>query len=233
MRSLLAALAAAALCGCVTTVPIHQINEKYRAQLNERQQNYRIKPGDTVTIKFYNLEPELTQALLVLPDGRTDPFFMDNTVFAGKTVKELEGELVKYYAKQVTSPEISVLVAPAGETVVMEGEVLRPIPQPLTLKMTLLQALGNAGGYKITGSLKHVIVRRPFLNAEHPDVFRVDVWDYADIPEELFLLPNDHIIVEKHWLINIRDYITEYVWGFLPPFLRGGGGTLTTAITVL
>jgi hypothetical protein len=215
--------------GCEST-PIHTVNEKYQKVLEDRWSNYRIKPGDTVDLNFYNLVPELNQKLFVLPDGRTDPFFMDNAEVAGKTVKELEELIHKYYVEQVRSTEVSVSITPAAENIILEGEVLRPLPQPYTLKMTLMQALGHAGGYKLTACLHTVIVRRPYLDALHPDVFRINLRDYADVKEELFLLPSDHIIVEKNLAILVRDYINDYVWGFLPPFLRSGSALVAAAL---
>jgi len=47
----------------------------------------------------------------------------------------------------------------------------------------------------------------------------------------LFLLPNDHINRGAELAILIRDYINEYVWGFLPPFFSGVvTGALVTGI---
>ncbi|MGH9362765.1 MAG: polysaccharide biosynthesis/export family protein [Thermoanaerobaculia bacterium] len=202
------------------STPIHEINEKYKAALEDRLQNYRIKAGDSITLRIYNQDSELNQTVFVLPDGRTDPYFMDDQVVAGKSVKELEADIKRFYADQVTNPEIFVGIAPSGETIILEGEVNRPMIMPLTLRMTLMQAFGQANGYRLTACLHTIIIRRSYLNPKNPDVFRVNLRKYADIPEELFLLPQDHIIVEKNWWILIRDYVDEYVWGFLPPFLR-------------
>jgi len=207
------------LASCKST-PIHEINEKYWKVLENRWSHYQIKPGDTILLRFHNLEPELNQTLTVLADGRADPFFMDDAVVAGKTVKELEEEIQRHYAQQIRAAEISVQVTPAGENIILEGEVLRPLPQPYTLRMTLIQLLGNAGGYKLTACLHTVILRRSYLTPRSPDVFRVSLREYADEKEELFLLPGDHIIVERNWAILVRDYINDYVWGFLPPFFR-------------
>jgi protein involved in polysaccharide export with SLBB domain len=209
--------------GCSTaSTPIHEINEKYRDVLEQRENHYKIKPGDAVSIRFYNQDIDLNQTLLVLPDGRTDPFFMDDAVFAGKTVKELEDDIRKYYAQQIQNPEISVGITSAGETVIIEGQIVRqpPGPLPLTLRMTLVQAIGAVGGYKLTACLHSIVVRRPYLDPQHPDIFKVNLRDYEESPEELFLLPNDQIIVQRNVIIVVRDYIDDYVWGFFPPFFR-------------
>ncbi len=218
-----------AAIGCEST-PVHEINEKYKDVLFQRENHYKIKAGDSVTIKFYNQDPDLNQVLLVLPDGHTDPFFMDDAVFAGKTVKELEADITKYYAGQLKNPEISVGITPAGETIILEGMVPRPVPQPYTIRMTLVQAIGQGGGYLLTACLHQVIVRRTYLDPKHPDVFRVNLRDYEDTPEELFLLPGDHIIMQRNLAILIRDYIEEYVYGFLPPFFRSGLGLAAASV---
>jgi protein involved in polysaccharide export with SLBB domain len=209
------------LAGCGGVTPIHEINEKYRDLLAQRESHYRIKPGDSISVKFYNQDADLNQTLLVLPDGRTDPFFMDDAVFAGRTVTELQEDIRKYYQQQIQNPEISLGVTPVGETIILEGEVESSRSrgstiQPYTVKMTILQAMGNAGGYKLTARLPKVILIRPYLDPRHPEVYRIDLSHYADSPEDLLLLPNDHIIVKRNWAIMARDYIVEYVWGFLP-----------------
>ena len=220
MRFALVVSSVALLASSCRSTPVHVINERYRNALEERANHHRIKPGDVVSVKFFNLEGELNQTLTVLPDGRTDPFFMDNAKLAGLTVPELEAEINKYYAQQVAPTDLSIGVTPAGEGITLEGEVNRVAAIAFVPNLTLMQAIGQAGGYRLTACLHTVILRRSYLNPKHPEVFRVNLRDYADIPEELFLLPNDHIIVERNWVILVQDYIDTYVWGFLPPFLQ-------------
>jgi len=212
-----------------SSVPAHLINEKYRAVLTQRDTSYHLKPGDILNIRFYNQDVDLNQALMtVLPDGRTDPYFMDDVVVAGKSVKELEADIVRYYARQVRVPEVSVQVTPAAEAIIIEGQFggqSRNIATatniiPYTSNMTLVQAIGRVGGYNLTACMHEVVIRRYYLDPKHPDVFRINLRDYADTPEDLILLPGDQIILERNWFILFRDYVDEYVWGMLPPFFR-------------
>ena len=100
----------------------------------------------------------------------------------------------------------------------MEGQLVRTTHEatviPFAAGMTLLQAMGIAGGYRLTACLDQVILRRG------TDVFRVDMSKYHDTPDDLYLLPNDHIVVERNLVILVRDYIEEYVYGFFPPIFR-------------
>jgi protein involved in polysaccharide export with SLBB domain len=202
------------LPACVSPTPIKEINQKYSDLLEQRATQYRIKPGDTITVKFYAQDPELNQVWFVLPDGRTDPFFMNDAVVAGKTVRQLEEDVKRSYVDQVRDGELSMDIRPAEESVILEGQLVRPAVVPYQNRMTLLQAMGTTGGYRVTACLDQVILRRG------QDVFRIDMSDYHDTPDDLYLLPNDHIVVERNLVILIRDYIEEYVYGFFPPVLR-------------
>jgi hypothetical protein len=203
------------LAGCASHTP-SQINELYREVLEQRATHYRIKPGDTLTVKFYGAggKSDLDQELRVLADGRTDPYFLDNLVVAGLTVDELKAKLVTTYEKEVTAAIASLQVEPLAETVVIEGEVESPGVVNYFPRMTLSQLISRSGGYKITACIDSVRLKRPYLNPEHPDVFTVDL---SDDSAEIFLLPEDQIWVERNLWIYARDYVREYVWGMLPP----------------
>lgn len=195
-----------------TAIPPSEINELYKDVIYQREAQYRIKPGDGFTISFFG-SPEYTQSLFVLPDGRTDPFFMDDAIVAGQTIKELQENVKQFYAQQIREPEISLQIEPDHEAVYLHGAVITPGPQQMTLKMTLSQLLIAGGGYADTASIDDVILRRPYRNQRQPDVFRISLYDDS---EELFLLPNDQIIVDRTYWIVFRDYLREYIWGILP-----------------
>lgn len=211
LRLLLLALLGG-LVSCLATSP-QEINDKYKDVIYQRDTQYRIKPGDTIQIRFFNQETQFNQTLFVLPDGRTDPFFMNHAIVMGKTVKEFEEDLQRLYQEQMKNAEISVHITPAGEVIYLRGAVARPATMPYTLKMTLSQAISNAGGYLDSASADEVILKRSYKNPRQPDYFVVNLYDTS---EEIFLLPNDQIIVDRTWWIVVRDYLYEYVWRMLP-----------------
>ncbi len=200
------------LVSCRATSP-QEINDLYKDVIYQRDTQYRIKPGDAIQIRFFNQEGQFNQTFFVLPDGRTDPFFMNDAIVMGKTVKEFEEDVQRSYADQVKNAEISVHITPAGEVIYLRGAVTRPATMPYTLKMTLSQAISNAGGYLDSASADEVILKRSYKNPRKPDYFVVNLYDTS---EEIFLLPNDQIIVDRTWWIVVRDYLNEYIWRLLP-----------------
>ena len=204
-----------ATAGCAATAP-KEINEKYRDVLVQRHDNYRLKEGDTIDIQFYGIEDErLNQSeILVLPDGRSDLFFMKSSMLAGKTVAELRDEVKAQVAAELDPADIKIQVTPAEETVFMVGEFATPGPLPLTVKMTLQEAISAAGGIKVTGDSDWALLRRPFSNPENPDLFRIDLNDQT---LDIFLLPGDQIVLNRTFLASVVLYVREYIFGFIPP----------------
>ncbi len=96
----------------------------------------------------------------------------------------------------------------------MVGEFERPGPLPLTVKMTIQEAISAAGGMKVTGDTDWALLRRPYSNHEEPDLFRVDLNDQT---EDIFLLPGDQIVLNRTFLASVVLYVREYIFGFLPP----------------
>lgn len=202
-------------CRWVDPTPPHEINELYRDVLDQRDTQYLLKPGDSIQLRFYNPPVlALDQFFSVLSDGRADPYFMDNAIVAGKTLRQLEDEVRLHYSDQIESPEIILQVTMADERVYLEGHAANANPTNLKRRMTLSQLLADAGGYQITASADSVLLVRPYWNPDHPDRFRVSLYDDS---EEIFLLPNDHIVVEPTTWILLRDYFVEYIAGLVSP----------------
>lgn len=203
-----------AAASCKTIAP-EEVNRLYQEELKQRDGEYRIKGGDTLAIKLFATDPgtQFNQILQVLPDGRTDPFFMDNLVVAGKTVRQLEEEVERVYAPQVRSPEVAIQVTPAPELIYLHGQVEKPGTQPYVHGMTLSHAIANANGYKVTASADEVVLKRSYRNPRRPDRFVVSLYEDS---EAVFLLPGDEIIVDPTAWILVRDYLQEYLWGLLP-----------------
>ena len=209
-----------------TVVPPSKINELYKDIIYQREAQYRIKPGDSIVIGFSG-KAEYSESLFVLPDGRTDLYYMDDAIVAGNTIKELEENIKQFYSQQIRGLVIGIQITPKEETVYLSGHgSSQPGPQPMSLRMTLSQLLINGGGYNDTASIDDVILRRPYRNSRQPDVFRISLYDES---EELFLLPNDQIIIDRTYWIVFRDYLREYFWGLLPfnpELLLGSSGAL-------
>jgi protein involved in polysaccharide export with SLBB domain len=210
---------------CAVTRP-EDVNRAYRDALDLRHNHYTLKPGDTITIAIYSRETDLNQKeIVVLPDGRSDLFYMDNYVLVGKTIQQLEAELKARIAAEVRDPEISIQVKPKDEVCYFVGQFERPGQITMTTKMTLHEAISYAGGMRVTGDTDYALLRRPFKDPRHPELFRIDLNDQT---EEIFLLPGDQVVLNRTCLASIVNYVQVYIFGILPgasplTYLTAGG----------
>jgi protein involved in polysaccharide export with SLBB domain len=204
---------AALATSCAVNLP-EEVNGAYKDVLDYRHNHYQLKAGDKVSITLYNRQTDLSQKdVLVLPDGRSDLFFMDNHLLVGKTVGELEAELKARIASEVRDPEVSIQVTPKDDVAYLVGQFERPGTVTLTTKMTLAEAISSVGGARITGDTDWVLLRRQYRDARHPDLFRIDINDEA---EQIFLLPGDQVVLNRTFFASVINYMREYIFGIFP-----------------
>ena len=131
-----------------------------------RVPEYRIVPGDELVLNF-GPQPEVSnpteflRSQRVRPDGRISVFPVGDVVAAGRTVSELEGELVKVLAGELRRPRVSIeVVQVAGNEVHVLGRVEHPGSYKAGPFITVTQAIAAAGGFKNDASPNNVLVFR-------------------------------------------------------------------------
>jgi protein involved in polysaccharide export with SLBB domain len=205
----------ALLASACSVTPPSEVNLAFKEVIDQRLNHYTFREGDTLDVKFYNREhQELDQGpLAILPDGRSDLYFMNDFRLVGKTIPEIEAEMKARIVSEVTKPEISIRVKPQGEVVYLVGQFEKPGIVNLTTKMTLQEAISAVGGMKVTGDTDYALLRRPFRNTKDPERFRIDLNDDS---EAIILLPGDQVILGRTFLAEVVNYYREYFLSLFP-----------------
>jgi len=211
--SSLLSTALALLAGACSVTPPMEVNLAFKEVLDQRLNHYTFREGDTLEVKLYNREGDLNQTATILPDGRSDLFFMDDFRLVGKTIPQIEAELKARIIGEVRDPEISVRVKPLAEVAYLVGQFEKPGMVSLTTKMTLQEAISSVGGMKVTGDTDYALLRRPFRNTRHPDRFRIDLNDDS---EAIYLLPGDQVVLGRTFLAEVVTYYREYFLSLFP-----------------
>lgn len=108
--------------------------------------NYVLGNGDQIEIDVLG-EPDLSRTVTIKPDGIISLPLINQVKVVGKTVSQLETELVRMYSKYLKAPTVSVLVRQFRvNPIYVMGEVSKPGRYDLTYEMTFLDALTLAGG---------------------------------------------------------------------------------------
>jgi polysaccharide export outer membrane protein len=171
--------------------------------------DYVIGAGDVLQI-FVWKEPDVTREVRVRTDGKVTIPLLGDVPAAGSTTQALAADLSQRLARFLTTPQVTVsLTASNSLRFFVVGEVNKPGDFLLVGRVTVLEALALAGGFKEEARRdKIVIVRRhpsapgnsgPASGASRRDtVIRVNYKDLAsgkDLRDNALLQPGDTIVV--------------------------------------
>lgn len=179
---------------------------------------YRIRPGDVLTIKFF-YNPELNETVPVRPDGRISLELIDEIRAAGRTVSEFKSELMNLYSATLKQPEVAVIVKDiAPRRVYVGGEVGTPGLMEVTGRLTLVQALFQAGGLRRSAQTGNVVILR-YQGSELPRFMKVDInkaLSEGDPRSDVMLQPLDIVWVPKTKIARVNDFIDQYFRQVVP-----------------
>jgi polysaccharide export outer membrane protein len=123
--------------------------------------DYRLVNGDKLRIEVYR-EPQLSHSLQIRPDGKISLPLAGDLVAAGQTPAGLRDAIATALREYVTNPVVTVIVVETQlPTISVMGEVNEPGSVPLKGRMTVIEALAAAGGFKDFANTKNITIRRP------------------------------------------------------------------------
>src|SRR5438034_5123351 len=131
-----------------------------------------LSSGDVVKLTF-SAAPELNQAQKIRVDGKLSLPLVGEVDAAGKTVGQLQGELMQLYKSQLKTPEVTVSLETSVTTVVISGAVRKPGKIVFERPTTVFQAIMEAGGPSEFGTLKHVRLVRTVNGLQKSQVMNV------------------------------------------------------------
>lgn len=187
------------------------------------QGEYRIGPGDDLTITFPN-NYELNHTGPVGPDGRVPLPLLGNVLLAGNTQTQAAAMIRNILRdKGIAADAVpDITIAHYGTTVYVGGQVKSPGAIQLVSGMDLLQAIIAAGGMTDTARTGQVaVIRRTADN--HANVMYFSVKDYQKgKPQGLIatLEPRDVIFVPRSKIAEVDMWVDNYINKTLP-FSRG------------
>lgn len=171
-------------------------DSKSKETREQKESYYKIGAGDVLNI-FVWKEPDLTQDVTVMPDGRIIFPMVGDIMAKGRSAVEFKNILTDKLKDYISSPEITVMVRQSNSRQIYTiGKVNNPGPYPLAPEMTVLQALSTAGGFTEWADTEDVMVVRRTDNKETIKKFNYQDFIKGKKPEQNILLePGDTIVV--------------------------------------
>jgi polysaccharide export outer membrane protein len=185
------------MCGC--TPPVSHLTEAQAAAAAVAtldQATYLLGPEDTLEISVWK-EPDLTKQLVVRPDGKITYPLIGEVQAAGRTVKQLQEEILKRLEKYVTDAHVTVILLKAQNyKIYVTGKVSKPGDFVIGKPVNVMQAISMAGGLTPFASPGSIMVLRTMGGKE-----QVFPFNYKEVAKGQFLeqnrtlLPGDVVVV--------------------------------------
>lgn len=216
VRSLAIMVAASILLvwmgGCITKTP-----PKTAELPPPEQPKLVLQAGDKVLVQFLYW-PELTLDQTVRLDGKINLLMVGDVQATGRTPEELRDTLKGMFADKIKDPEINVVVETLGnQRVYVGGEVRIPGIIMMTGKMTLIQAIMQAGGFdKTSAKLSDVVLIRQKDGKQYAKSFDVRKMLADPNSDTVELGPFDVIYVPRTAIDKVDQWVDQYINKIVP-----------------
>jgi len=187
---------------------------------------YRLGPEDVISIDVFNQDRYSRKGVTVPPSGRISLALIPGGVFVnGKTVDEVAEIIKKKYDEFIIDPQVTVSIDKAGSyRYSIIGDVLQPGVRLMSHRMTVTEAIAEAGGVLGTGDKsKIVVLRRQQDGRLDPIPVNVSAVYKGHATDTTYLVPGDQIIVPGNKLKKVQQILAfSNVLNFARIFGIGG-----------
>jgi polysaccharide biosynthesis/export protein len=162
-----------------------------------RDDTYIIGTEDMLAINVWK-EPEMSKLLPVRPDGMISLPLLGEIKAAGLTPVQLQEQITIPLKKIMSEPEVTVIVTEVHSLAFnIVGQVMKPGYYPLTRRMTVLDAIALAGGFRDFAKQKKVYVLRTMADGKQVRL----PFNYKDVikgkhaAQNIELQPRDTLVI--------------------------------------
>jgi protein involved in polysaccharide export with SLBB domain len=171
---------------------------------------YRLGPEDVISVEVFNQDRYSRKGIAIPPSGRISLSLIPGGVFVnGKTVDEVAAIITKKYDEYIIDPQVTVSLDKASSyRYSVIGDVGQPGIRLMNHRMTVTEALAEAGGVLSTGNKSGVVVLRRQANGVLAQIpVNVSAIYKGKIPDSTYLAPGDQIVVPGNKLKKIKEIL--------------------------
>jgi polysaccharide export outer membrane protein len=163
-----------------------------------RSLEYRLGPEDVMSVTVFGHDKYSKSNITVPPDGRIGlPLIVGGVVVTGKTTLEVQQEVTKALEEYVIDPKVTVTLDKAASARYgIIGHIAAPGAKTMNRRLTLFQAIVEAGGVLSTGSEEKVVLLRFPEDDKPPQPQIFNLKEYRKGKGAMvYLQPGDTIVV--------------------------------------
>lgn len=211
IESITASRATEALDATKTPAPASEAEEVVEREINSHYRNflsdYRLGPEDVISVTVFGQERYSKVGITVPPHGKISyPLIPEGILVSGKTTVQIQDELTKRLDEYIIDPKITVSLDQARSTrYAVLGDVLVPGVKPMLRRLTVREAVAEAGGVTSQGSKTVQLLRMQQGGMLTPIKIDIAAIEKGKKPDDMYLQPGDQIIVPGNKLKKIQQ----------------------------
>ncbi len=174
---------------------------------------YRLGPEDVVSVNVFGQDRYSRSGIIIPPSGRISLALITGGIFVnGKTVDEVAETIKKRYDEYIIDPQVTVSLDKASSyRYSVIGDVGQPGIRMMSHRMTVTEAIGEAGGVLSTGDRSKVVVLRRQADGNlKPIPVNVSAIYKGTAPDVTYLVPGDQVIVPGNKLKSMQKIMTFF-----------------------
>jgi protein involved in polysaccharide export with SLBB domain len=168
---------------------------------------YRLGPEDVISVVVFNQDRYSRGGIVIPPSGRISLSLVSGGIFVnGKTVDEVAEIIKKHYDEYIIDPQVTVTLEKAASyRYSILGDVGQPGVRLMSRRMTVTEAIAEAGGVLQTGKKSGVVVLRRQNDGQLARIpVNVSAIYEGKAPDTVYLVPGDQILVPGNTLKKIQ-----------------------------
>ena len=172
---------------------------------------YRLGPEDVISVEVFNQERYSRKGIVIPPSGRISLSLIPGGVFVnGKTVEEVAAIITKKYDEYIIDPQVTVSLEKANSyRYSIVGDVAQPGIRLMNHRMTVTEAIAEAGGVLQTGDKSRVyVLRRRADGMLTPIQVNVSAIYKGKAPDVNYLIPGDQIFVPGNKMKTLQKIMS-------------------------
>jgi protein involved in polysaccharide export with SLBB domain len=169
---------------------------------------YRLGPEDVISVNVFGQERYSRAGITIPPSGTISLALIPGGVFVnGKTVEEVAEIIRQKYDEYIIDPKVDVLLDKAvSYRYSVIGDVAQPGIKLMSRRLTVREALAEAGGVLNTGdSSKVAVLRRKSDGKLDTIVVNVKAILRGKIADDTFLAPGDQVVVPGNTFKKVKQ----------------------------
>lgn len=175
--------------------------------------NYFLGPEDVISVTVFGQDRYSKTGIVVPPNGKISYPLVGGIFVAGKTTEQVEAELTKRLDEYIIDPQVTVSLDKAmSARYSVLGDVAQPGVRIMSRRVSVYEALGEAGGVLPTGDKKKVVILRRQADGNLQQIrVNINEIEHGKSKEMAYLVPGDQVVVPGNKLKTIQK-----IMGLLP-----------------